>query len=85
MIYNIVAEVRISTTTFASTSMMRRGEIFFFCAYFHNLIFTLKIFSSVGTQNEAVQTEPGRPYGGPPHQKNLKTGSGAHLPEFGEV
>jgi hypothetical protein len=50
-----------------------------------NPIFTPEIFSGVGTQNETAPTEPGRPDRGPPHQKNLKTGSGAHFPEFGEV
>ena len=51
----------------------------------HNPIFAPGIFSGDSMQNEAAQTEPGRPDGGPLHQKNLKTGSGAHFPEFGEV
>jgi hypothetical protein len=52
---------------------------------YHNPIFILGIFSGVSTQNKAAQTEPGRPDRGPPHQKNLKTGSEAHFSEFGEV
>ena len=50
-----------------------------------NPIFTPGIFSSVDTQNKAALTEPGRPDKGPAHQKNLKTGFGAHFLEFGEV
>ena len=48
----------------------------------HNPIFTPEIFLGVGTQNKVAQTESGRLDGGSPHQKNLKTGSGAHFLEF---
>ena len=50
----------------------------------HNPIFTPGIFSGVGTQNDAARTEPVRPDRDPPHQKNLKTGPGAHFSEFKE-
>ena len=52
---------------------------------YHNPIFTSEIFSGVGMQNEIARTEPVWPDRGPPHQKNLKEGPGAHFPEFGEV
>ncbi len=47
----------------------------------HNPIFTPRIFSGIGTQNEATQTELGKPDRDPPHQKNPETGP-EHISEI---
>ena len=42
----------------------------------HNPIFTHRIFSGVGTQNETARTEPAQSDEGPPHQITSKHGPG---------
>ena len=74
-----------SLLIFFSSSTFYLWILSFLCTWCHNPIFTLGIFSSVGTQNETAQTEPIWPDRDPPHQKNLETGPGAHFPEFEQV